>query len=151
MVESRTDILFYSRDEKYGWLSNFYRAKQIIDGVEYPTNEHFYQCMKARDKLLKIWIRNAPYPYYAMKVGRLLRLEKKEIFSDWEDVKVSVMAIGLLAKFTQNPDLKQKLLDTGDASLHENSPTDMFWGIKGKDMLGKLLMKVREELRCKKL
>ena len=44
-------------------------------------------------------------------------------------------------------DLKQKLIDTGDARLHEDSPSDMFWGVKGKDMLGKLLMEVRDKLR----
>ncbi len=57
------------------------------------------------------------------------------------------MKNGLRAKFTQNSDLKEKLLATGNAVLHEDSPTDMIWGAKGKDMLGKLLMQIREELR----
>jgi predicted NAD-dependent protein-ADP-ribosyltransferase YbiA (DUF1768 family) len=43
--------------------------------------------------------------------------------------------------------LKEKLLATGDAILHEDSPTDVFWGKKGEDWLGKLLMKVRDEIR----
>jgi len=59
------------------------------------------------------------------------------------------MHFGLVAKFEQNEDLKRKLLGTKDAMLYENSPTDMFWGKKGKNMLGHLLMRVRKEIRDK--
>ena len=54
-------------------------------------------------------------------------------------------------KFAQNPDLLQKLLDTGDAHLEEtNTWKDTFWGVckgEGQNNLGKILMSVREELR----
>lgn len=140
-----TDIYFYSRKPEYGWLSNFCRARQVVDTNEYPTNEHYYQSQKAKSVSDRIWIAKASTPYEAMKAGRSLR--KKNMVEDWDNKKVSVMRYGLLCKFTQNKDLKRKLLETGDAKLHENSPTDMFWGVKGKDMLGKLLMEVREDIR----
>ena len=57
------------------------------------------------------------------------------------------MLTALRAKFKQNLKLKLKLLETGNAKLHEDSPSDMYWGVKGKDKLGKILMIVREELR----
>lgn len=139
------DIYFYSRGTAYGWLSNFERAKQIIDGIEYPTNEHYYQSEKANNADSKAWIIQAPSPYLAMKAGRNLR--RKEFVINWDTIKIDIMFKGLMAKFTQNPILKRKLLNTGDAVLHENSPTDMFWGVKGKDMLGRLLMKVRNKLK----
>lgn len=140
------EILFYSRDETYGWLSNFHRSPQTIDGVTYPTNEHFYQSQKANDKVTSQWIASAPIPFLAMKAGRFLR-RGKSLRDDWgEKVKIEVMLRGLRAKFSQNPELRKKLLETRDAVLHENSPTDMFWGIKGKSMLGKLLMQVRCEM-----
>lgn len=138
-------ILFYSRDEKYGWLSNFERSQQVVDDVKYPTNEHFYQSRKANDDALQEWIINAPTPFAAMMAGRCLR--KKETVEDWEKIKFDVMLTGLRAKFTDNGPLRIKLIETGDAALHENSPTDMIWGIKGQDMLGKLLMQVREEMK----
>lgn len=141
------EINFFStKDNEYKFLSNFYPAPFVasINNSEltYPTSEHFYQAMKAA-----IWedhekIRNMPTPGKAMRLGRRV----KQI-GRWEDIKVNVMKNALTFKFTQNADLRRKLLDTGDAILHEDSPTDMFWGKKGEDMLGKLLMQVRSELR----
>jgi len=144
-MRRKKEILFYSRDETYGWLSNFHRSAQVVDGVTYPTNEHYYQSQKARDKATSKWIASAPIPFLAMKAGRSLR-KGKGLRYDWERVKVEIMLKGLRAKFNQNSALKQKLLETGDAVLHENSPTDRFWGITGKSMLGKLLMQVRREI-----
>ena len=55
------------------------------------------------------------------------------------------------AKFTQNEELKKKLIDTGDATLIEgNTWNDTFWGVcngVGENNLGKILMKIREELK----
>jgi len=53
---------------------------------------------------------------------------------------------GLRAKFRSEA-LRRKLLSTGDAVIHEDNPADKFWGSGGDDMLGKLLMQVRDELR----
>ena len=144
-MSEKGKILFYSRKKFGGWLSNFKRSPQIVNGVLYHTNEHWYQSSKAIDLDVWKWIKNAPNPFLAMKAGRSLR--KKEMVNNWDEIKVEIMLIGLRAKFTQNIKLKQTLLATGDYTLHEDSPTDMFWGIKGKDMLGKLLMQVRDELR----
>ena len=145
IMTKRKEILFYSRGSDYGWLSNFERAEQAVDGFIFKTNEHYYQSQKTNNSQIWLWIKNAPNPFLAMKAGRSLR--KKEMIKDWDNIKVVIMLRGLRAKFIQNPELLKKLLATDDATLHENSPTDMFWGIKGEDMLGKLLMKVRDELK----
>lgn len=139
------EINFYSRKEEYGWMSNFWRQSMVIDGVIYPTNEHYYQSQKAKDEHISEYVRTAPTPYLAMVLGRALR--PHEMVDNWKDKRVEVMLKGLRAKFKQDRELKQKLLDTGNAVLHEDSPIDIFWGKKGKDMLGKLLMQVREELK----
>lgn len=139
------EINFYSRKKEYGWLSNFERAEQMVGYFMFPTNEHYYQSQKARKRTDFLWIKDAPTPYAAMKAGRGLR--KDDFKSNWDDIKVGIMLNGLRAKFSQHPNLKAMLLGTGNAILHEDSPTDMFWGKKGRDMLGKLLMKVRDELR----
>ena len=143
-------IGFYSRDEKYGWLSNFYRCIQFVDGKLYPTNEHYYQAMKARGENFQEWIRLCPVPYHAMLSGRRLRVGKPgELRPDWENVKLAYMERGLRAKF-QDQLLRLKLLQTGDAHLFENSLTDSYWGgalPKSKNHLGNLLMKIREEIK----
>lgn len=146
-------IKFYSTKDEYGWMSNFARHKIILNKEEFPyftdinaeTNEHYYQSTKSNNPLLAKWIREAPTSYAAMMAGRNLR--PKEIRKDWNDIKVSVMLWGLRFKFNQHKYLRNKLFATGDETIHEDSPTDLFWGMLGEDMLGKLLMQVREEFR----
>jgi len=148
MSEIMNEINFYFRKKEYGWLSNFHRCKQYVGTCDYPTNEHYYQSEKAKDWEIGRWIKNAPNPYLAMQVGRSLRKDK-ELKDNWDDIKVETMLTGLRSKF-KNPELRDKLIATDDAVLHEDSRTDMFWGKKGKDMLGKLLMQVRKEITtCK--
>ena len=85
-------------------------------------------------------------PSEAKRLGRRVRLR-----SDWEQVKYDVMLDVVRAKFNQHPDLAQKLLATGDEELVEgNDWGDTYWGVcngRGKNMLGKILMRVRAELR----
>ncbi len=141
------EIRFYIREEPYGFLSNFWRSMQKVGIRSYPTNEHFYQSMKARLPEIQHWIETAPTAKLAMSAGR--SLTTKEIVGNWEHNKVSKMLVGLRAKF-EDPNLRLMLDWTGDAILIEDSPTDMFWGGKlpnSKNMLGKLLMHVREENR----
>jgi ribA/ribD-fused uncharacterized protein len=76
--------------------------------------------------------------------------------ADWEETRLDIMYDILKAKFTQNPEIRQKLLDTGDTMLIEgNTWCDNFWGSctcpdckrkEKKNMLGKLLMRLRTEL-----
>lgn len=142
-------IKFYIREEPYGFLSNFWRHKQHIyhalECKSYPTNEHYYQSMKAYDPKTSSWIASAPTAKLAMKAGQMLTNE--EIVPGWEKEKVYVMLKGLRNKFS-DPSLKLMLSWTGNAILIEDSPTDMFWGgsLPGsQNMLGRLLMHVREE------
>lgn len=141
---NKKEINFYFRKGEYGWMSNFWRHTQIVDDTLSPTNEHYYQSQKAKNPLIGAWIRFAINPYLAMCAGRSLR-KGKELIEDWDEKKVTIMLKGLRAKF-KDKELRTRLLATGNATIHEDSPTDMFWGKKGKDMLGKCLMKVREEM-----
>ncbi|KAI7641175.1 hypothetical protein KC322_g20410, partial [Hortaea werneckii] len=81
-------------------------------------------------------------------------------FKEWERIKFDVVLEGSWLKFSQNQELKAKLLATGDRELVEASPTDRTWGIGfaaefaerfreewGSNLLGKALMSVRESLR----
>ncbi len=70
---------------------------------------------------------------------------------DWDDIKVGVMRDILRAKAEQHEYVRRKLLATGNRELIEDSWRDDFWGWgpnrDGKNMLGKLWMEIRAELR----
>ena len=134
---------------EYAFLSNFYFSPMIIDNVVYTTNEHFFQAMKSLNPKERQAIVLAPTPGKAKCLGRKVSLRK-----DWEDIKEEIMLTGLRHKFS-NPELRKKLLATGNEELIEGTTWhDNYWGIcdceacggQGKNRLGKLLMQVREEL-----
>jgi len=131
-------IKFYGHKGTLGYLSNFYPAEITLNGRTWPTSEHFYQAMKTLVEAEQEKIRQAGHPAAAKKLGKGVKVRP-----DWDAVKENIMLEGLRAKFTQHPDLAEKLLSTGTEELVENSPTDSYWGYR----LGHLLMKVRSELR----
>jgi ribA/ribD-fused uncharacterized protein len=154
-------IKFWRATWPEGIFSNFFRRKVVIEGVSYATTEHYYQSKKFEGVTkffknlgvtldLEEYIKNQKTPHEAAKEGRRKDFPLR---SDWEDVKEAVMLTALRAKFTQHEDLKQILLETGDAVLAEDSPYDYYWGIgrdgNGKNRLGVLLMQVRGELQKK--
>ena len=86
-----------------------------------------------------------------MIAAHMGRDRKKPLRRDWESVKVAMMRKAVRAKFTQHDDLRHILLSTGDARIVEHTENDSYWGDggdgKGKNMLGRILMEIREELQ----
>lgn len=138
-------------DGKYAFLSNFFYAPFVYDGIIYPTNEHFFQAMKTLDQEKRKQIAEAKTPCAAKRMGRQVQLRE-----DWEQVKYTAMRVGVERKFDAHPGLAEKLIATGDAILIEgNSWHDNTWGscfcpkcaaIAGKNWLGEILMERRKEL-----
>lgn len=131
-----------------GWLSNFSNHPVVDeDGVVWPTSEHLYQALKFNDAEHRKQIRLAPTPKLAAQLGRTL----PNMRPDWDTVKISVMERVLKLKLKTNPDLIAKLSATHDSELIELSNKDSFWGVlpngDGHNQLGKLWMKIRNELR----
>lgn len=133
--------------DKYFFLSNFYEVPVIFDGIKYQNNEAAFQAQKCIDPKERLQFSELN-PSEAKKLGR-----RVELRSDWEDVKVDLMRKIVFAKFTQNPDLTLELLNTKDEELVEgNNWNDKIWGKvngEGQNLLGKILMEVREEIRSK--
>ena len=129
----------------YAFLSNFYYSPFIYRGRQYPTVEHFFQAHKAKTEEDFIMILLEATPGGAKRAGRKVNLRE-----DWEEVKDSLMLEALRAKFSIQG-LREKLLATGNEELIEgNHWNDTYWGVCngiGKNMLGKLLMQVREEIK----
>jgi len=137
-----------SFEGEYHFLSNFFDSKIVIDEKEYKTVEHYFQAMKMVDPVYSEMIRIQLKPGIAKAFGR--KFPKKE---NWNEIRDEVMLKGLRAKFSQNLDLKEKLIKTGDSILIEgNTWHDVYWGkdintSKGLNKLGILLMQVREEMK----
>lgn len=138
-------------DGEFAFLSNFYESP-VSDGfTTFPTVEHYFQAAKA------VWVKDYDDIQHAKTPGEAKRLGRKiAIRGDWESIKLDVMETALRKKFAI-PELREKLLATGDAHLEEgNWWHDNFWGVchcekcqdnMGWNHLGKLLMKIRDDIR----
>ena len=134
-------------DGEYAFLSNFWPSPIVLDRITYPTVEHAFQAAKADNRLERERIAALPTPGAAKRAGRKVALRP-----DWDRIKVEVMEDLVRRKFA-DPELAERLLATGAAELVEgNTWNDRFWGVcrgQGRNELGKILMRVRAELRGK--
>lgn len=149
-------VRFYEHD--FYVLSNFSAFNLEWEGLTFPTSEHAYHWEKfavaemdlpgGRSDIAYI-VMTAPSAHEAFKVAERNRAKRR---ADWDVVKVDVMRRILRAKADQHEYVRRKLLATGDRELVEDSWRDDFWGWgpnrDGKNMLGRLWMEVRAELRA---
>jgi N-glycosidase YbiA len=142
---------------KYRFLSNFYPCEIHYKGIIYPSVEHFYVAMKVDNSQViddveytleefRTFISKVNNPGKAKKIGQKLLIRES-----WNTIRLKVMEYGIKQKFTTNENLKSKLLSTQNLELIEgNEWGDVFWGVsnsKGENNLGKILMKIRNEIR----
>jgi hypothetical protein len=133
---------------EYFFLSNFYRQDMQFEGWTYPTSEHAFQAQKTADLTERQEFRiKTEYlePVHAKHLGKKLTLRK-----GWSEIRVGIMEEVVRAKFILDP-LRQALSDTYLSELVEgNTWGDTFWGVwrgEGQNHLGKILMKIRAEIR----
>lgn len=131
-------------DGEYRFLSNFWECEIPYDGLVYKSTEAAYQAAKTNSYHEKLVIQSASTPGKAKRLGRDITMRP-----DWDDVKVDVMREILEIKF-RDKELAERLLETADFELIEgNQWGDTFWGVcegKGQNILGKLLMAIRNDL-----
>ena len=142
-------INFYSVTAEYGCFSNFSAHPFTLKGKRWRTTEHYFQAQKFAGTPDEEEVRMAKSPIIAARMGRS---RKRPLRRDWESVKDQVMLDAVRAKFAQHDELRETLLATGDAKLVEHTGNDAYWGDggdgSGKNRLGQILMRVREELRA---
>lgn len=131
---------------EYAFLSNFHPSPIVGPrGLTCPTVEHAFQAAKAMLWLDAAEIAAAETPGRAKRMGRRVMLRP-----DWADLRLGFMEEFVWRKF-QIPDLRERLLDTGDEGLVEiNTWGDTFWGVcndVGENNLGRILMSVRAGIR----
>lgn len=154
-------ICFHNPNEENGYLSNWYPAHFTVDGIEFSSMEQFMMYQKAcsfHDASVAKEILSTNDVAEIKKLGREVHGYNE---NTWNGVRQIIVYEGLKAKFSQNAELKEKLVDTGDAILAECAVRDQIWGIglsmrdpnrldrskwRGKNLLGYALMMVREQL-----
>jgi len=139
-------IKFNSKSKQYGWLSNMYECTVPYQVVTYKSAESAFQAQKCASEFVKNKFTDLD-GFQARELGRKVKLA-----SDWDQVKMTIMHDILMAKFSNNDELHDQLLATGDSELIEHAPWERysFWGIGkegGLNNTGHLLMQIRNELR----
>lgn len=134
---------------EFRFLSNFFPATVVMDGLRFTDTEAAFQSQKEPEKAHMF---EGLDPATTKAMGR-----KANLREDWDEVKNDVMRRVVRLKFEQNTDLRKHLIDTGDAVLIEgNNWHDNYWGActcegcerkKGKNMLGNILMELRSEFQ----
>lgn len=142
---------YYKLDNPYKPLTTYFPSPIELDGKVWPTVEHYFQAQKfPGDAIYQEAIRTASKPESAKQLGTT---KDRPVRPDWELYRETVMRNALRAKFEQNPPLKELLLSTGDRTLVDVNPIDLYWGVgktrKGQNRLGELLMEVRTYLKTK--
>lgn len=154
-------ICFHNPDEENGYLSNWYLSEFIVNGITFSSMEQYMMYQKAvcfRDSKIAAQILETKDVSQIKAFGRLVFGYNDK---HWSGIRQIVVYQGLLEKFRQNADLKEKLLGTGSAILAECAVKDRVWGIglaikdpdrldrtkwKGQNLLGYTLMMVRDSL-----
>lgn len=136
---------------EFSFLSNFHPCKVTMDGMVFPSSEHAFMSFKNESPEWKTECQRTDLtPGQIKRKGRNV-----DLTPFWEDIKIDAMRMSLWFKFTQNNDLKDKLLDTGNQNLVEgNFHNDRVWGVclksnpnVGENHLGRLLMEIRSLLK----
>jgi ribA/ribD-fused uncharacterized protein len=147
-LDTDKQVFFYEQD--FYVLSNFSAFTLMWKGIRFDTSEAAYHWEKFVDcdPEVQDMIQFAPSAHEAFKIAESQKSLRRR---DWDDVKVDIMRDILRAKAAQHEYVRRKLLATGDRELVEDSWRDDFWGWgpnrDGQNMLGKLWMEVRSELR----
>jgi ribA/ribD-fused uncharacterized protein len=147
------EIRFYRASERpWGAFSNLYRRPVEFEGEVFATSEHAYQAGKARKPEVRRWLMEAPSP--ALLAMAAHGLYYWDVAPGWSTGKFARMRAVLRAKFSQHADLGELLMSTGDARLIESATVDnevnRLWGEVagvGRNMLGTMLMELRDEMR----
>ena len=155
-------IGFHNPTEEYGFLSNWYLSNFTKNGIEFSSMEQYMMYGKAmcfHDETIAKQILQTDDVTRIKELGRLVSNYNDQI---WSGMRQIIVYEGLVEKFSQNQELSDALLNTGDAFLAECAVKDKAWGIglsmtdpkrlepslwRGQNLLGFALMMVRKKLK----
>ena len=87
----------------------------------------------------------------AREAASVGRDQNNKRIDHFKDIKLDKMYQAVYEKFQQNPDIRKKLIETGDEEIREMTDQESYWGVgpqlDGENHMGEILMRVREELK----
>ncbi|MBL4838957.1 MAG: NADAR family protein [Kordiimonadaceae bacterium] len=141
-------IFFNTRTETHPEFRTTSAHSITLGDEQWPTVEHYVLAQRFECKNLQAEVRSAPY---AFEAKALARQHPNALRNDWEKIRDDVMETAIREKFKQHPCLQHKLAATEGQELIEASACSNYWGAgsngTGKNKLGRILMKIRDELR----
>lgn len=142
-----TNTVYISRADSAEPLSSYSPHGFELEGLYWPTLEHYYQAMKFSDPEYRQEIRLSESPMLANELGHAKKPQRQK---DWKKNRVLMMIRGMYIKCRTHEDIAAQLLKTGSNQIMENSQYDYYWGC-GRDRLGhnhygKVLMNIRNKL-----
>jgi type I restriction enzyme, S subunit len=153
----REAVVFHKTRERWGELSNMASGfPLIVVGSVWPSSEALYQACRFPD-LPDVQLLIAQQTS-AMAAKMRSKPHRSATREDWTHIRVRVMRWVLRVKLAQHMNtFGNVLLATGDSSIVERSGKDRYWGaiesddgtLEGENVLGRLLMELREELRTR--
>ncbi len=150
------NVWFKKVAEEYGWMGNMAPYPIKFDGKVWRTSEALFQSMRFDDDNVKEIIRGEKSP-----MGAKMKAKKNRdqmVVVPMSELDVENMRKCVKMKFDAHPQLKRQLMNTKDSFIYEdignrNGERHKFWGAKklsesegaGNNMMGKILMDLREE------
>ena len=138
-------------ENRFHYLSPFSAHPVKIWGETFATAEHAYQASRIQPGPERDAIKNAPSPLDAWREGQKYKNNPGLQAQNFD--KDAVMEEIFRAKMAQHPDIAEILRESGDRELLKVIDTDYYWGTgkdgSGKNQMGKIWMKLRDELRAK--
>lgn len=155
VYERSNAVVFHKTTEPFGGLSNMAAGYSLnVNGIFIRTSEALYQaCRFPHLPEIQQLILGQASPMTAKMKSKPYRESSRE---DWDKVRIRIMRWCLHIKLAQNArKFGDLLLSTADKPIVEQSRRDAFWGAKpfgdetlsGLNVLGRLLMELREEIR----
>jgi ribA/ribD-fused uncharacterized protein len=145
---SDVNTVYLSRYDENELFGSYSSHGFELEGRDWPTVEHYYEAMKFVDNDYQEKIRSADSPEKANELGHD---NKQERVKDWKKNRMLMMIRAMYTKCKAYPEIAERLIETGNDMLMENSQYDYFWGCGrdrlGKNTYGKVLINVRKKLQ----
>jgi predicted NAD-dependent protein-ADP-ribosyltransferase YbiA (DUF1768 family) len=136
-------------NEEFSFLNNSYPSEVFFEGKIYPSIFNAYQASRTVNDFFRKLLQKTQTPEKIYEIAVQITDP-----IDWNTKRLLIMEKLIRDKFIRNSYLKQELLNTLNRDLLNTfsikTESNVFWGVfknEGENHLGKILMRVREDIR----